>query len=226
MSSSSNVQKDGDVEMSDAAGASPSVLPAAGENSSARAAARAVPSHIAEFFSFQSEMARCEVEDMANPTCGVSPRPEVPVEALTPEVLPVCDTIPAGGVVAMDVSVPEVEIQPSGSSTTPACVVDTEPANESMPLPPAKRVIVLGLPAPSATLAAAPKSRKRSNTNPDAAKRKRCTEAGALPIKVSGSGLSSRHRTKVCFEQKPSLFLSTCVLIASWHPLLSCSLFC
>nr|VDD24726.1 unnamed protein product [Brassica oleracea] len=65
-----------------------------------------------------------------------------------------------------------------------------------MPPPPAKTLIVLGLPAPSATPAAALKSRKRPSTNPDAAKRKRCTEAGALPTKVFGSGLSSRHRTK------------------------------
>ena len=57
MSSSNNVQKEGDVEMSDAAGASPSVLPAAGEKSSALPAAGAVPAHIVEFLSFQSEMA-------------------------------------------------------------------------------------------------------------------------------------------------------------------------
>ncbi|KAF2576610.1 hypothetical protein F2Q70_00003615 [Brassica cretica] len=96
----------------------------------------------------------------------------------------------------MDVSAPEVEIQPSASSTTPARVVDTEPVHESMPTPLAKRVIVLGLPAPSATPAAALKSRKRPSANPDAAKRKRCTEAGALPTKASGLGLSSRHRAK------------------------------
>ncbi|KAF3564084.1 hypothetical protein DY000_02014441 [Brassica cretica] len=55
-------KKDGDVEMSNAAGASPSVLPvagenssvlpAAGENSSALPAAGAVPAHIAEFLFF------------------------------------------------------------------------------------------------------------------------------------------------------------------------------
>ncbi|KAF3540799.1 hypothetical protein F2Q69_00022560 [Brassica cretica] len=72
------------------------------------------------------------------------------------------------------VSAPEVEIQPSGSSTTPARAVDAGPAHESMPPPPAKREIVLGLPALSTTLAAAPKSRKRPSANPDAAKRKRC----------------------------------------------------
>ncbi|KAG2255645.1 hypothetical protein Bca52824_074939 [Brassica carinata] len=53
-----------------------------------------------------------------------------------------------------------------------------------MPHVPAKRVIVLGRPAPSATPAAVPKSRKRPSANPDAAKRKRCTEAGPLPTKT------------------------------------------
>ncbi|KAF2604947.1 hypothetical protein F2Q70_00025888 [Brassica cretica] len=47
--------------------------------------AGAVPAHIAEFLSFQNEMARCGAEETANPTHGVPPRPEVPVEALTPE---------------------------------------------------------------------------------------------------------------------------------------------
>ncbi|KAF3587409.1 hypothetical protein F2Q69_00028477 [Brassica cretica] len=49
----------------------------------------------------------------------------------------------------MDVSAPEIEIQRSGSSTTPVRVVDTEPAHESMPPPSAKREIVLMLPTPS-----------------------------------------------------------------------------
>ncbi|KAG2255666.1 hypothetical protein Bca52824_074960 [Brassica carinata] len=178
MSSSSNFQKSCDVEMADAAGASSSAPPATGE----------VPAHIVEFCSFQRELARCDAEGTVKPTRSVSLRPVVPVDALTPEVPRVCDTVPSGGVVAMDVSTPKVEIQPSGSSTTPIRVVDVEPAQESMPPPPAKRVIVLGLPAPSATLAAVPKSRKRPSANPDAAKRKRCTKAGPLPTKASGSG--------------------------------------
>ncbi|KAF2620670.1 hypothetical protein F2Q68_00039309 [Brassica cretica] len=186
MSSSSNFQKSCDVEMADAAGASSSAPPATGE----------VPAHIVEFCSFQRELARCDAEGTVKPTRSVSLRPVVPVDALTPEVPRVCDTVPSGGVVAMDVSTPKVEIQPSGSSMTPIRVVDVEPAQESMPPPPAKRVIVLGLPAPSATLAAVPKSRKRPSANPDAAKRKRCTEAGPLPTMASGSGLSSRHHAK------------------------------
>ena len=115
----------------------------------------------------------------------------------------------------MDVLAPEAKVKPSGSSTPPVRVVDAEPAHESMPHVPAKRVIVLGRPAPSATPAAVPKSRKRPSANPDAAKRKRCTEAGPLPTKTSGLGLSSRHRANDCFEQKTSLFLSACVSIAS-----------
>ena len=46
MSSSSNVQKNGDVETSDAAGASQSVLPAAGKNSPALPTVGAVPAQI------------------------------------------------------------------------------------------------------------------------------------------------------------------------------------
>ncbi|KAF3579996.1 hypothetical protein DY000_02030975 [Brassica cretica] len=74
-----------------------------------------------------------------------------------------------------------------------------------MPPPPAKREIVLGFPAPIATLAAVSKSRKRPSANSDAAKRKRCTETGVLPTKASGSGLSSRHRAKVHLSQRTSL---------------------
>ncbi|KAF2605863.1 hypothetical protein F2Q68_00044031 [Brassica cretica] len=140
MSSSSNVQKSSDVEISNAAGASSSGLPAVG----------AIQAHIAEFLSLQSEFARHEAEQMVNPTHGVSPKPAVPVGALNPEVPPARDDIPARGVVVADASAPEVEVQPSGSSTTPV--------HESMPPPPAKRVIVLGLPTPTAISDAMPKS--------------------------------------------------------------------
>ncbi|KAF2588384.1 hypothetical protein F2Q70_00038656 [Brassica cretica] len=98
MSSSSNFQKSCDVEMADAAGASSSAPPATGE----------VPAHIVEFCSFQRELARCDAEGTVKPTRSVSLRPVVPVDALTPEVPRVCDTVPSGGVVAMDVSTPKV----------------------------------------------------------------------------------------------------------------------
>ena len=207
LSSSSNVQKDGDVEMSDAAGASLSVRPAAGERSLALPTAGAVSAHIAEFLSFQSEMARCEAEKKANPTCDVSPRPEVPAEALSSEVLLVCDTVPAGGAVAKDVSAPGAEVQSSGSSTTLIRVVVAEPAPESIP-PPTKRSIVVGLSAPNTASAVLPKSLKRSSANPDAAKKRKCVEAGPLPTKASGLGLASRYRAKVCFERKLLSFLA------------------
>ena len=138
MSSSSIFQKSCNVAMSNAAGESSSSPPATG----------AVPAHIGEFLSFQSELARREAEETVNPTRGVFPKPAAPVDALTPEVPPVRDDVPAGGVVISDASTPEVKVQPSGSSTTPVHVVDAEPVHESMPPYPTKRVIVLGLPAP------------------------------------------------------------------------------
>uniref|UniRef100_M4F5M6 Uncharacterized protein n=1 Tax=Brassica campestris TaxID=3711 RepID=M4F5M6_BRACM len=187
MSSSSNFQKSCDVEMADAGGASLLAPPATGE----------VPAHIAEFLSFQSELARCDAEGSVNPTRTMPPRPVVPADALTPE------------------------LKSKFSHRVPLrlrFVLSMQPAQESMSPPPAKRVFVLGLPAPSATPAAVPKSCKRPSDNPYAVKRKRCTEAGPLPIKASGSGLSSRHRAIVRFKQKTSLFLSVCVSIASSSP--------
>ena len=148
MSSSRNVQKSSDVEISNAAGASLSGVPAVG----------AIQAHIAEFLSLQSEFARHEAEQTVNPTRGVSLKPAVPVGALNPEVPPAHDNIPARGVVVADASAPEVEVQPSGSSTTPVHVGDAELVHESMPPPPAKRVIVLGLPTPTAISDAMPKS--------------------------------------------------------------------
>ncbi|KAF3560538.1 hypothetical protein DY000_02016352 [Brassica cretica] len=140
-------------------------------------------------------MARCEAEKTAIPTCDVSLRPEVPVEAPTSEALPVCYAVSAGEVVAKNVLAPDAEVQPSGSSTTTVGVVEGEPAPESMP-PPAKRSIVEGLSAPSAAPAVMPKSRKRLSANPDAAKKGKCVEAGPLPTRASGSGLASRQRAK------------------------------
>ena len=108
--------------MSNAAGASSSDLPAAG----------AVPAYIAEFISFQCELVRRKAEETVNPTCGVSPRPASPADALTPEVSPARDVVPARGVVATNASAPELEVQPSGSSTTPVHVVDVELVHDSM----------------------------------------------------------------------------------------------
>ncbi|KAF3564316.1 hypothetical protein DY000_02015846 [Brassica cretica] len=203
MSSFSNFQKNCDVEMSNAAGASSSGPHVSG----------AIPAHIPKFLSFQSELARHEAEETVNPTRGVYPKLAAPVDDMTPEVPPVRDDVPTGEVVVADASVPEVEFQPSGSSTTPVHVVDAEPIHESMPPPPANIVIVLGLPAPSVIPAAMPKSRKRPSANPDVAKKRRYTkdsEAAPLPAKASGSGLASRHRAKLYFVSLIDEMISEC----------------
>ncbi|KAG2312277.1 hypothetical protein Bca52824_023834 [Brassica carinata] len=120
---------------------------------------------------------------------NVSPRP-------TPTSIVPTHAVVAEGVVVVDTLTPETEIHPTGSSSTPVHIADVEPVLQSMPPPlPAKRVTVLGLPAPSAIPAVAPKSRKRPTANPDAAKKRRCTrdtEAGPS----CGSGLMSRQRSK------------------------------
>lgn len=112
---------------------------------------------------------------------------------------------------ASGVLVPEVELQPSGSSTTPATVDDIEPVHESMPPPTANRVIVLALPALGAISAAKPKGRKRPCTDSDVAKKRRCAKepwAGSLPAKGSSSVSTSRQRAKVCFEGNSSPLLN------------------
>ncbi|KAF2562645.1 hypothetical protein F2Q70_00017055 [Brassica cretica] len=210
MSSSSNVQKNCDVEMAEATGAGSSAPPAAGE----------VPAHIAEFLSFQSELARCDAEGMVKPARNASPQivalndaltsepsgsSTTPVRVVDAETAPESMPPPAKRsiVVGLPAVVPKSRkrpsanpdatrkrrFQPSGSSTTPVRVVDAETAPESMP-PPAKRSIVVGLPA------VLPKSRKRPSANPDATRKRRCEEAGPLPTKASGSGSASRHRVK------------------------------
>ncbi|KAF8112111.1 hypothetical protein N665_0067s0031 [Sinapis alba] len=189
MSSSRNIKKGCDVEMSKAAGASSSDPPAAG----------AVPAHIGEFLFFQSELAHIKAEETAPPTRGASPGPASPTNDPIPEVLLTRDAVPAKGVVDMDASVLKVEVKPAGSSSTPVHAVDAEPVCESMPSPPppTKRETVLGLPTPSVAPTAVPKSCKRPSANPDAAKKRRCTKdskAGPLPAKAYGSGMASRHR--------------------------------
>ena len=62
-----------------------------------------------------------------------------PADALTSEVTPMCVVVPAGGAVVKDVLAPEVEVQPSGSPTTPVRVVDAKLALESMPPPSQER---------------------------------------------------------------------------------------
>ncbi|KAG2328758.1 hypothetical protein Bca52824_011486 [Brassica carinata] len=155
----------------------------------------------------RSELAHSKAEEMANPTHSASPRPAFLTVVLTP-------TVPAERVVVVDTSMPETEVQPSGSSSSPILIVDVKPVLESMPPPPpAKREIVLGLSAPSAIRTSAPKSRKRPCANPDAAKKRRCikdSEAGPSSSKACSSGLVSRQRAKVCGRRSsPSLWASS-----------------
>ncbi|KAF2585925.1 hypothetical protein F2Q70_00036323 [Brassica cretica] len=60
--------------------------------------------------------------------------------------------------------VPDASALPAGSSTTPILVEDKERAADSMPLPPARKEIVLTLRAPSIVPVAQPKGRKRKFT--------------------------------------------------------------
>ncbi|KAG2328562.1 hypothetical protein Bca52824_011290 [Brassica carinata] len=87
MSSSSNVQKNRDTGTNKASG----------KHSPDQTAAETVPAHIAEFLSFQGELARSEDEETTNPTRDASPRPEFPIVVPTPG-------IPAEGVTVSDMS--------------------------------------------------------------------------------------------------------------------------
>uniref|UniRef100_A0A0D2ZTT5 Uncharacterized protein n=1 Tax=Brassica oleracea var. oleracea TaxID=109376 RepID=A0A0D2ZTT5_BRAOL len=60
--------------------------------------------------------------------------------------------------------IPDASALPAGSSTTPILVEDKERAADSMPLPPARKEIVLVLRAPSVVPVAQPKGRKRKFT--------------------------------------------------------------
>ncbi|KAF3560956.1 hypothetical protein DY000_02015979 [Brassica cretica] len=97
------------------------------------------------------------------------------------------------------VCVYEAEAQPSVSFMTLIPVEETKQAPESMSPPPAKREIVLGQRAPSATPIVTPKGHKRPCANPDAAKKRRCTkdvEIGPSSLGASDSGLMPQHRAK------------------------------
>ena len=104
----------------------------------------------------------------------------------------------------------EAEAQPSVSFMTLIPVEETKQAPESRSPRPAKREIVLGQRALSATPIVTLKGHKRPCANPDAAKKRRCTkdvEIGPSSLGASDSGLMPQHRAKVCFE---NFFSSMC----------------
>ncbi|KAF3519667.1 hypothetical protein DY000_02060126 [Brassica cretica] len=80
--------------------------------------------------------------------------------------------VPLPGTNTAPVQVPEVLAQPSGSSTTPAPILEKGQVMESMPPPLDRKDIVLGLPAPSS--APLPKGRKRNGAATETAKKRRC----------------------------------------------------
>lgn len=90
---------------------------------------------------------RCDVE-MEKSTHVGSPHSFTQISVLTlmAEVPPKLANVPESEAVKALVAV----AQPTGSSTTLIDVAEAEKAPESMPAPPAKREIVLGLYAPSA----------------------------------------------------------------------------
>ncbi|KAG2322942.1 hypothetical protein Bca4012_058402 [Brassica carinata] len=139
-----------------------------------------------------------EAGEAANHAPNASPRP-------TPTSVVPTPAVAAEGVVVVDTLTSETKFHPSGSSLTLVHIADVEPVLESMPPPlPAKRETVLGLPAPSAIPAVAPKSRKRPAANPDAAKKRRCTrdtEAGPSDPEGNarakdGHQLTAEHRER------------------------------
>ncbi|KAF2554748.1 hypothetical protein F2Q68_00015636 [Brassica cretica] len=131
----------------------------------------ALPDHIAEFLAFQTELDR-EDADKESSTHAETSSPPAPADvpnlvAVAPS--PIVVGSDDGAIATLPVS--EIAAQPSGSSTTPVPVDDSEVAPESGPPPPSKRGIVLGLRAPSATPTVSPRG-------------------------VSDSGLIPQHRAK------------------------------
>ncbi|KAG5377724.1 hypothetical protein IGI04_025566 [Brassica rapa subsp. trilocularis] len=135
MSSSQGDKKDSDVEMGEAT--SPAPIPTSPAE---------VPACVAGHLSFREKLVRRQAEKELAQTGSEFPSSSVQV------VAPCHET---------DVAAPLPQVLPAGSSTTPILVEDKEKAADSMPLPPARKEIVLVLRAPSAVLATQPKRRKR-----------------------------------------------------------------
>ena len=116
-----------------------------------------------------------------------SPVLPVPSSEVPPDAL-----LPAEGVTVPE-QILDVQVHPSGSSTASIVISGREDAIESTPLPPAKRELVLGLPAAGA--APLPKGRARAGAA-SGAKRKR----GAKSEEGELSEPLARHRSKVRFR--------------------------
>ncbi|KAL0712736.1 hypothetical protein Bca4012_019714 [Brassica carinata] len=181
MSSSQTEKKNSDVEIGEASQA-PAV----------QAVQEATPSLIDEFDSFKAKLSRrsaakgskrsrTETPDVpsAAPTPLPVPSPEVPSDALPS----------AEGAIVPEQTL-DVQVHPSGSSTAPIVISGREDAIESAPLPPAKRELVLGLPAAGA--APLPKGRARAGAA-SGAKKKRDAKSEESEL----SEPLARHRSKV-----------------------------
>nr|VDD44825.1 unnamed protein product [Brassica oleracea] len=191
MSSSRNDQKSCDAEMGD-------TLHGSTLDSQAP---RAVSTQIAEFLSFQTELDRREAEGSAIPKPdGASILPAT-TDALTSlaEVLSPHDVAVGGDETVAVIPPAEVTDQTSGSSTTPAPIVEPKLTSGLMPPATAKREIFLGQCAPSAAPLVPLKGRKRSSANPYAAKKRQCVKGVEVCPSLLGepcSGLMPQHRTK------------------------------
>lgn len=204
MSSSRNDQKSCDAEMGD-------TLHGSTLDSQAP---RAVSTQIAEFLSFQTELDRREAEGSAIPKPdGASILPAT-TDALTSlaEVLSPHDVAVGGDETVAVIPPAEVTDQTSGSSTTPAPIVEPKLTSGLMPPATAKREIFLGQCAPSAAPLVPLKGRKRSSANPYAAKKRQCVKGVEVCPSLLGepcSGLMPQHRTKVCSENAFCKFISS-----------------
>ncbi|KAJ4873979.1 Uncharacterized protein Rs2_44251 [Raphanus sativus] len=165
MFSSPSEKKNSDVEMGEANSAFPT--PAMHE---------ATPTFLAGFLSFKERLSRCSAEKEA--TRNHDESSAVPsssaMSSLAEGKKSTDHAAPFVGADTALATVPEVSVQPSGSSTTPA------------PVPKEEK----GLPA--ASTPPLPKSRKRGSAATEVAKKRRCTKgAEGEPL-----GFLMHHRTK------------------------------
>ncbi|KAL0723018.1 hypothetical protein Bca4012_037617 [Brassica carinata] len=154
-------KSDSDVEMGEA-GQAPSVP-------------EATPSLIDGFDSFKAKLSRrsaakgskrvrTETPDVPSAAPTPLPAPSVPSPEVPSDALPSTE-----GVIVREQTL-DFQVHPSGSSTAPIVISGKEDAIESAPLPPAKRELVLGLPAAGA--APLPKGRARAGAASGAKKKR------------------------------------------------------